>query len=134
MRPIASLSCIHFTHLPFSYLSIFSSKAGFVAVEWRGEGSPHKDDKGAKSSSAATSGAANSDNYNNIQNGSSAASSSAKDVDYLDEKENMKHSYGSGGWLGTLSIFGAQAPANGKKKGAKKDKESGLLGALASWW
>jgi hypothetical protein len=113
-----------------------SSKAGFVAVEWRGEGSPHKDDKAATNKSSATSSSAaaasNNDNYNNVQNNGSTAS--AKDVDYLDEKENMKHSYGSGGWLGTLSIFGAQAPANGKKKGTKKDKESGLLGALASWW
>jgi hypothetical protein len=78
-----------------------------------------------------------SDNYNNNNNttaNNNSGSTSAKDVDYLDEKENMKHSYGSGGWLGTLSIFGAQAPANGKKKGAKKDKETGLLGALASWW
>ncbi len=99
------------------------AKAGFTAVEWRGEGSPHKllDEKSAASASAAAASTA-----------ASKASGSGKDADYLDEKENVQHSYGSGGWLGTLAIFGAPAPA--KKKGGKKEKESGLLGALASWW
>lgn len=100
------------------------AKAGFTAVEWRGEGSPHKllDENSKPAAAAASSSAA----------GKSSSSGSGKDADYLDEKENVQHSYGSGGWLGTLAIFGAPAPA--KKKGSKKEKESGLLGALASWW
>jgi len=44
---------------------------------------------------------------------------------YLDDNDDIQHSYGSGGWLGTLSIFGA-------KKETKND--AGLLGKLSSWW
>jgi hypothetical protein len=108
----------------FAHLTryLLSAKAGFIAVEWRGEGSPHKLTDNSENKAAAS--AATKSNSNSGANG--------KDVDYLDEKENVQHSYGSGGWLGTLAIFGAPAPA--KKKGGKKEKDTGLLGALASWW
>ena len=43
------------------------------------------------------------------------------------------HSYGSGGWLGTLSIFG-KTP-NKKKDAASSNNNNGLFGKIkSSWW
>ena len=86
--------------------------AGFTAVEWQGEGSPH-------AASKKTDGAG------------AAAESKADEAAYLEENENPQHSYGSGGWLGTLAIFGTPAA---KKKKSKKNKNDGVLGTLSSWW
>lgn len=80
-------------------------KTGFKAVEWRSEGSPH-----AAASKTKTG--------------------MADEAAYLDENEAPNHSYGSGGWLGTLAIFGTPA----SKKGKKKQKDAGVLNALSSWW
>ena len=48
-------------------------------------------------------------------------------------KVTASHSYGSGGWLGTLSIFG-KTP-NKKKDAASSNNNNGLFGKIkSSWW
>jgi len=88
--------------------------SGFVAVAWRGEGSPHAPIK--------ADGVLSKEMPKSVED----------DSGYLDEKENIQHSYGSGGWLGTLSIFG-KTP--NKKKDAQPTPSKGLFGAIkSSWW